>query len=276
MAIILDGKTLSKNLTEKLKEEVKLLKKQLAFTPKLATILVGNDKASEIYVSMKRRACKGIGLDSVLIKLPGTTTTKQLLDEIEKLNKDKKVSGILLQHPVPKQIDEQLCFNKIKESKDVDGVNTNNFGKLAMNLKSFKSATPLGIMMLLEHYNINLEGKHAVIVGRSQILGKPIASLMLNSNATVTITHSKTKNLPDILKTADLIVACVGSPHFIKTKWLKPGAIVIDAGYNEGSIGDVEQKNLANIASYYTPVPGGVGPMTIYALLYQTVQAIKP
>ncbi|MGD9901319.1 MAG: bifunctional 5,10-methylenetetrahydrofolate dehydrogenase/5,10-methenyltetrahydrofolate cyclohydrolase [Spirochaetales bacterium] len=275
MSTILDGKSLSKNIETALIERVAALKERLLFTPKLATILVGDDESSVTYVSMKARACKRIGLESLSIKMPKETSTEELLAKIEELNKDKTVCGILLQHPTPKQIDETACFNKILESKDVDGVNTNNFGKIAMGIDAFKPATPLGIMMLLKHYNINVSGKNAVVIGRSQILGKPIASLLLNEDATVTICHSKTQALNKILKTADIVVAAVGIPNFIKSKSLKRGVIVIDAGYNAGNVGDVDPYKIDKVSSYYTPVPGGVGPMTIAALLTQTVEAAE-
>ena len=273
--MVLDGRVLANKIKEKLAKEVVDLKNKLNATPKVATILVGDDEASRVYVNMKRKATREIGLGSVLVKMPEQTTTEELIKKIEELNKDVSVCGILLQHPVPKHIDEGKCFNAINERKDIDGVNTNNFGKMAMGQKAFYSATPLGIMLLLEHYNINVEGKHALIIGRSQILGKPVASMLLNKNATVTIAHSKTKNLEELLKQADIVVACVGKPNFIKTSTLKQGVIVIDAGYSSGNIGDVEQENLEHIASYYTPVPGGVGPMTIAALLTQAVESIK-
>lgn len=273
--MILDGKKLASDIKVKLKQEVDKLKNKLSYLPKVATILVGDDEASRVYVNMKRKATQEIGLESVLVKLPEQTTTEELIAKINELNNDTAVCGILLQHPVPKHIDEAKCFNAILEKKDIDGVNTNNFGKMAMGQTAFYSATPLGIIMLLEHYKINVEGKHALVIGRSQILGKPIASMLLNKNATVTIAHSKTKNLTDLLKQADIVVACVGKPHFIKVNSLKQGVIVIDAGYNAGNVGDVEQLNLETVASYYTPVPGGVGPMTIAALLTQAVQSIK-
>ena len=207
--------------------------------------------------------------------MPANTTTKELMAKIDELNKQKDVCGILLQHPTPKHIDEDVCFNKILISKDVDGTNTASYGKIAMGQKAFAPATPLGIMMLLNHYNINVQSKHALVIGRSQILGKPVASLLLNADATVTIAHSKTRNLDELLKQADIVVACVGIAHFIKAKKLKKGVVIIDAGYNRGNIGDVDLTGVENIASYYTPVPGGVGPMTIVALLTQTVEAVK-
>lgn len=273
--MILDGKTLAKNIKENLKKEVPSLIKTLGFTPKLATILVGEDASSKVYVAMKKRACLEVGLGFELIHLSEKTTTEELLLKINELNNEHDVCGILLQHPVPKHIDEVTCFNAILEEKDVDGVTMANFSKLVMKQSAFVSATPLGILMLLKHYNINVEGKHALVVGRSQILGKPIASILLNENATVTIAHSKTTNLDELLKQADIVVACVGKPHFIKASKLKQGVIIIDAGYNSGNIGDVDLENVEQVASYYTPVPGGVGPMTIAALLTQTIESAQ-
>ncbi len=274
--MILDGKKLSETIKDNLKAEVDELKKTWSFTPQLATILVGNDEASKVYVNMKIKACERIGIDSLFVHLPEETTTQELLVKIEELNNDPKVCGILLQHPTPKHIDELKCFDAILTNKDVDGVNTASFGKIAMgNKNAFVSATPLGIITLLKHYEINVEGKHAVVVGRSQILGKPIAALLLNLNATVTIAHSKTKNLNSLLSEADIVVACVGKPHFIKATDLKQGVIIIDAGYNAGNVGDVDLTNADKIASFYTPVPGGVGPMTIASLLTQTIQSAK-
>lgn len=273
--MILDGKKYSEEIKEKLKIEVEKLKQKSNFIPKLATILVGDDEASKIYVNMKIKACEKIGIGSVSINMPQNSTTEQVINKIEQLNNDLTVCGILLQHPTPKHVDEKKCFDVIKLNKDVDGVNTASFGKMAMGLNSFISATPLGIIMLLSHYNISVEGKTALVIGRSQILGKPISSLLLNNNATVITAHSKTRNLKELLKIADIVVACVGKPHFIKATDLKKGVVIVDAGYNAGNIGDVDLTNVDKIASFYTPVPGGVGPMTISALLTQTVQSFK-
>ena len=273
--MILDGKKLASHIKIDLKNQIEELKSHIAFVPKLATILVGEDEASQVYVNMKIKACKDIGMGSIFVKMPANTTTKELMAKIDELNKQKDVCGILLQHPTPKHIDEDVCFNKILISKDVDGTNTASYGKIAMGQKAFAPATPLGIMMLLNHYNINVQSKHALVIGRSQILGKPVASLLLNADATVTIAHSKTRNLDELLKQADIVVACVGIARFIKAKKLKKGVVIIDAGYNRGNIGDVDLTGVENIASYYTPVPGGVGPMTIVALLTQTVEAVK-
>ncbi len=273
--IILDGKKLSEKIKSQIKTEIELLKEKHSFIPTLATILVGSDPSSQVYVKMKINSCEKLGMKSKLVELPDTTTTEELLKVIDELNIDKSITGILLQHPVPKQIDERLAFDRIAEKKDVDGVNSLSFGKLSMGEKSFNPCTPYGIMLLLEEYGINPSGKQAVVVGRSPILGKPMAMMLLEKDATVTICHSKTKNLPEILKQADIVVGAVGKPEFIKAEWVKDGVVLLDAGYNPGNVGDIDLKNAASKSSYYTPVPGGVGPMTIAVLLLQTMQAAK-
>lgn len=275
MSIILDGKALASKNEHKLKERVEVAKKKLGYVPALATILVGDFAPSVIYVNRKIEACKRIGLESKLVKLDENTSTEELVKIIEDLNKDPKVCGILLQHPVPKQIDEKLCFDKIAIEKDVDGVNTASFGAMSMGMDAYLSATPKGIMMLLDEYNMPLSGKNAVVVGRSQILGKPMAMALLNRDCTVTICHSKTKNLPEIVKGADIVVGALGKPEFIKGEWIKDGAIVVDAGYNKGNIGDVELSTCKDRTYAHTPVPGGAGPMTINALLTQAVESLE-
>lgn len=269
--LILNGKALSKQIECELSKRVEVLKQKLSFVPTLATIIVGDNPASVTYVKMKKRACERVGLNSVIVSLPESTTTEELLCEINKLNNDKTICGILLQHPVPKHIDEMKCFNSIALTKDVDGVNTASFGAYTMGLDAFKCATPLGIMTLLNYYNIPLAGKNAVVIGRSAILGKPVAMLLLNENCTVTICHSKSENLPDIVKKADIVVAAVGRAKFVKKEWLKEGVVLLDAGYNEGNVGDIDLENCIPVCSAYTPVPGGVGPMTIASLITQTV-----
>ena len=275
MALVLNGKTLALETEEKLKKRVAVLKEKLGYAPVLATILVGDNPASVTYVNMKAKACERIGMGSQIIHMPETTTTEELLSAIDKLNSDEKVCGILLQHPVPQQIDERACFDRILLSKDVDGVNSQSFGLMAMGRDAYVSATPLGIIRIMKHYGIEMSGKHAVVVGRSAILGKPVAMLLLNENCTVTICHSRTKNLPDIVKKADIVVGAVGKPKFIKSDWLKPGVVLIDAGYNPGNIGDIDLENAIDICSAYTPVPGGVGPMTINSLILQTVDSAE-
>jgi methylenetetrahydrofolate dehydrogenase (NADP+)/methenyltetrahydrofolate cyclohydrolase len=275
-AKVLDGKALAKQIESELAGRVEKIKvKSGGEPPVLATILVGDDPASATYVRMKSNACKRVGMDSLKVVLPEHTTTKELLSEIEKLNANPNVRGILLQHPVPAQIDERRCFDRISIEKDVDGVTTHGFGRMAMKEAAYGSATPAGIMRLLEHYGIAIEGKNAVVVGRSPILGKPMAMMLLNANATVTICHSKTQGLPEIIGRADIVVGAVGRPEFIKGAWIKKGAVVVDAGYHPGGIGDVELSAVVGRCSAYTPVPGGVGPMTIAMLIAQTVEAAE-
>lgn len=274
MPIILDGKSLATQIELQLKERIlSIIKKTNGTIPVLATILVGDDPSSATYVKMKCNACKRVGLESLPVLLPSSTTTEELLAKIKELNENPIVRGILLQHPVPKQINERKCFDEISIDKDVDGVTSLGFGLMSMGEKAYGSATPKGIITLLEHYNIPLEGKHAVVVGRSAILGKPMTAMLLNKNCTVTICHSKTNNLEHIIKQADIVVGAVGIPEFIKVEWLKQGVVAIDAGYHNGGIGDIQKEGLSSVSSAYTPVPGGVGPMTIATLMQQTVES---
>ncbi|MCO4759736.1 MAG: bifunctional 5,10-methylene-tetrahydrofolate dehydrogenase/5,10-methylene-tetrahydrofolate cyclohydrolase, partial [Oceanospirillaceae bacterium] len=263
----------AKSREEQLHSSVEKLIADGGRKPTLATILVGDDPASATYVQMKINACKRVGMGSLSIEMPASTTTEQLLAEINRLNNDASVNGILLQHPVPDQIDERACFDSIAIEKDVDGVTTQGFGRMAMGEPAFGSATPAGIMTLLRHYDIPLEGKHAVVVGRSPILGKPMAAMLVNANATVTICHSRTENLAEQVGRADIVVGAVGRPELIKAEWIKDGAVVVDAGYHPGAIGDIEKAGLENRATAITPVPGGVGPMTINALISQTLES---
>ena len=273
-AIILDGKELSRISEESIKKKVQELSSQ-NIKPTLATILVGNDPASETYVKMKRNTCARVGMESIAVELCEDTTTEELLEKIRSLNNDVNVHGILLQHPVPSQIDERLCFDEIDINKDVDGVTCLGFGNMSMGLDAYGSCTPAGIMRLINHHDIQVEGLNAVVVGRSPILGKPMAMMLLNMNATVTICHSRTTNLDLIIKNADIIVGAVGIPKFIKSDWIKKDAIVIDAGYHPEKCGDIDLDNIEKIASAYTPVPGGVGPMTINTLILQTLQSAE-
>ena len=273
-AILLDGKELSRISEESIKKKVQELSSQ-NIKPTLATILVGNDPASETYVKMKRNTCARVGMESIAVELSENTTTEELLEKIRSLNNDVNVHGILLQHPVPSQIDERLCFDEIDINKDVDGVTCLGFGNMSMGLDAYGSCTPAGIMRLINHHNIKVEGLNAVVVGRSPILGKPMAMMLLNMNATVTICHSRTTNLDLIIKNADIIVGAVGIPKFIKSDWIKKGAVVIDAGYHPEKCGDIDLDNIEKIASAYTPVPGGVGPMTINTLILQTLQSAE-
>lgn len=274
--LILDGKKLSLEIEAQLAERVKKIKeKHKGRAPILATILVGSDPASMTYVKMKGNACLRVGLEPQKVEMPETTTTEQLAAKIGELNRNPDVAGILLQHPVPKQIDERLCFDSIRLEKDVDGVTTWGFGRMAMGERAYGSATPQGIMTILDHYQIQLSGRHAVVVGRSPILGKPMAAMLLNANCTVTICHSKTHNLGDLVRQGDIVVGAVGKPKFIQASWVKDGAVVVDAGYHPGGLGDVDLEGVKDRVSAYTPVPGGVGPMTIATLITQTVEAAE-
>ena len=273
-ALLLDGKKLASTSEIEIAKEVSELK-SYGINPTLATILVGNDPASETYVRMKRNTCKRVGMESIAVELSESTTTDELLNTINDLNKDNSVHGILLQHPVPSQIDERKCFDAIDINKDVDGVTCLGFGNMAMGLNAYGSCTPAGIIRLIQYYKLDIEGLNAVVVGRSPILGKPMAMMLLNLNATVTICHSRTTNIEKIIKNADLIVGAVGIPRFIKTEWVKQGAIVIDAGFHPEKCGDIDLDGMTNISSAYTPVPGGVGPMTINTLILHTMQSAK-
>lgn len=271
--IVLDGKAYSKQLEAELSARVQRL--GLKEPPILATILVGDDPASATYVRMKGNACRRVGMESLSIHLPGTTTTEELLAKIDELNANPRVLGILLQHPVPKQIDERACFDRIALAKDVDGVTAHGFGRMAMDEPAYGSATPAGIMRLLRHYQIPIEGRETVVVGRSPILGRPMAMMLLAANATVTICHSRTKNLSEVVRRAEIVVGAVGKAEFIRAAWIRDGAVVVDAGYHPGGVGDIELAGVIDRCSAYTPVPGGVGPMTIATLIAHTVEAAE-
>ena len=273
-AQILDGKKLASDSEKEILESVSVLKEK-GIIPTLATILVGDDPASETYVRMKQETCKRVGMESLAINLPKETSTEELLLKIDELNNDKKIHGILLQHPVPNQINERKCFERISIEKDVDGVTCLGFGRMSMDLSAYGSCTPAGIMRILEFYDVDISGMNAVVVGRSPILGKPMAMMLLNKNATVTICHSRTKELEDHVRNADLVVGAVGVPKLIKKEWLKKGAVVIDAGYHPEKCGDIDLDGIEEIASSYTPVPGGVGPMTINTLILNTMEAAR-
>ena len=272
---VIDGKAYAREVEAEIRTLVQDIIAKTGKTPVLATILVGNNPASVTYVRMKGNACARVGMLSRKVELPESTTTQELLEVINRLNRDPEVCGILLQHPVPAHIDERACFDAISLEKDVDGVTTAGFGRAAMGLDAFCSATPLAIVSLLKRYNIPLEGREAVVIGRSPILGKPVAALLLNENATVTIAHSKTRNLPDIVRRADIVVAAVGKPLFVKEAWIKEGAVLMDAGYNAGNVGDIDLEACIPHCSAYTPVPGGVGPVTIAMLMKQTAAAAQ-
>jgi methylenetetrahydrofolate dehydrogenase (NADP+)/methenyltetrahydrofolate cyclohydrolase len=274
--LVLDGKAVAAAIEQELASRVARLKERSGHpVPVLATILVGDDPASATYVRMKGNACRRVGMDSLRVDLPSDTVTATLLAKIDELNADPAVQGILLQHPVPKGIDERACFDRIAIDKDVDGVTALGFGRMCLGEPAYGSATPAGIMRLLQHYQVPIAGRHAVVVGRSPILGKPMAMMLLNEHATVTICHSRTQNLPDHVRSADMVVAAVGRPRFVKGDWIKPGAVVIDAGYHPQKVGDVDLEEALKRASAYTPVPGGVGPMTIAMLIAQTVSAAE-
>tara|TARA_B100001175_G_scaffold145018_1_gene123160 strand:+ start:1435 stop:2268 length:834 start_codon:yes stop_codon:yes gene_type:complete len=275
MKKILDGKKVASETENLLKQRVETLKSEKGYTPTLATILVGSDPASATYVKMKGNACERVGMKSLKVELSESTTTEVLLAKISELNLNPEISGILLQHPVPDQINERACFDAIDVKKDVDGVTCLGFGNISMGEEAYGSCTPQGIIRLLDYYGINPEGKHAVVVGRSPILGKPMAMMLLNKNATVTICHSRTKDLEDHISKADIVVGAVGIPKFIKSDWIKDDAVVIDAGYHPEKCGDIELDGIIDRCKAYTPVPGGVGPMTINTLILQTVEACE-
>ncbi|TCC47909.1 bifunctional 5,10-methylene-tetrahydrofolate dehydrogenase/5,10-methylene-tetrahydrofolate cyclohydrolase [Kribbella capetownensis] len=274
-ATLMTGTDLAAEMVAKAADRARALQERTGVQPCLATVLVGDDPASATYVRMKQNRSKKAGIGSRSVVLPAETTTEELVAELTKLSEDPAVHGILLQHPVPAQIDERAAFEAIDPAKDVDGVTTRSFGAMAFGEPGFRSATPGGIMRLLEAYDVPIAGAHAVVIGRSPILGKPVGMLLLASNATVTYTHSRTTDLPAIVRTADIVVAAVGRANFVQGDWLKPGAVVVDAGYNEGNVGDVDFAAAAEVASLITPVPGGVGPMTIALLLEQAVDAAE-
>lgn len=274
----IDGKEVSAAVREQITNEVSQLKAK-GITPGLAVIIVGNDPASRVYVNNKKKGCDQTGMNSFEYALPEETTTQELIDLIEKLNKDEKVHGILCQLPVPKQIDEEKVLNAISPEKDVDAFHPVNCGKVMTGDYRFAPCTPAGMVEMLKYYNIPVAGKHCVIIGRSNIVGKPMAMLMLKNNATVTVCHSRTENLKEITKQADILVAAVGRPKFVTADMVKDGAVVLDVGINrmeDGKLcGDVDFDAVAEKTSFITPVPGGVGPMTITMLLKNTLEAAK-
>jgi methylenetetrahydrofolate dehydrogenase (NADP+) / methenyltetrahydrofolate cyclohydrolase len=274
-AKLMIGTDLAAEMVAKAADRARALQDRTGVQPCLATVLVGDDPASATYVRMKQNRSKKAGIGSRSVVLPAETTTEELVGELQKLSADPAVHGILLQHPVPAHIDERAAFEAIDPAKDVDGVTMHAFAAMAFGEPGFRSCTPGGILWLLEAYDVPIAGAHAVVIGRSPILGKPVGMLLLASNATVTYTHSRTTNLAEIVRTADIVVAAVGKANFVRGDWLKPGAVVVDAGYNEGNVGDVHFEEAAQVASLITPVPGGVGPMTIGLLLEQTVDAAE-
>ncbi len=278
MAEILDGRMVAKKIRQGLKSEVEDLKAN-GINPKLAVIMVGEDPSSKIYVKNKSIACNEVGIEYEEFLLSETTTMEELLDLIDKLNKDATIHGILLQSPIPKGLDINEAFRAIDPKKDVDGFNPFNVGKLCLGQDTFVSCTPFGIIKLLGEYNIEIEGKNAVVVGRSNIVGKPMMQCLLNKNATVTVCHSKTKDLKEVTKEADILVVAIGRANFIKKDMVKENAVVIDVGINRGEngklCGDVDFEEVSKVASYITPVPGGVGPMTIAMLMNNIVKAAR-
>ena len=277
MTNIINGKEISDKFLKKLKKEVCNLKTELNLQPALAVIIVGDDPASKIYVRNKKRACEEIGIKSIEFALPTNTSENELLNLIDALNKRPDVNGILVQMPLPPHINEKIIIAHINPIKDVDAFHETNVGKIMIGNFKFLPCTPAGIIHLLDESNIEISSKHCVIIGRSNIVGKPLAMLMLHRDATVTICHSKTKTLTEICKTADILIAAVGKVNFVTSNMVKPGAVVVDVGINRcenGKIcGDVDFEHVKNIASYITPVPGGVGPMTISMLMKNTITA---
>ena len=278
MAELIDGKKVSAKIRENLKEKVEGLKKE-GINPKLAVIMVGEDKASKVYVKNKSKACNEIGIEYEEFLLPENIEMVELIRIIKELNNREDVHGILLQSPIPKHLDIKEAFNNIDFRKDVDGFNPINVGKLTVGEDSFISCTPYGIIKLLEEYQISIEGKNVVIIGRSNIVGKPLIQCLLNKNATVTVCHSKTKNIEEITKNAEILIVAIGKAKFVKADMVKENAVVIDVGINRNELGklegDVDFEEVEKKASYITPVPGGVGPMTIAMLMSNVVEAAK-
>lgn len=276
MAVIIDGKRVAKEIRENLNIKCKELK-QRGVTPKLAVIMVGDNKASQVYVRNKSKACEEVGIQFEEYLLDENTEQEELIELIEKLNQNKNINGILLQSPIPRNLDINEAFRKITHEKDVDGFNPINVGKLCLNQDTFVSCTPYGIMKLFESYDIDLESKNVVILGRSNIVGKPLIQCCLNKNATVTVCHSKTKDLSKYTKNADIVISAIGKAKFVTADMVKKGAVIIDVGINrtdDGKItGDVDFENVSKKASYITPVPGGVGPMTIAMLMNNVIKA---
>ena len=279
MAVLMDGKLVSEKTRDNIKSEVERLKNEFNKTPGLAVIVVGDDPASAVYVRNKHKACLAVGMNSYQIALPATISQDELIFKIEELNADPLVDGILVQLPLPAHISEIAVTKAILPEKDVDAFHSENVGKIMIGKYDFLPCTPAGIVRLLDFYNISVEGKNCVVIGRSNIVGKPMALLLLERNGTVTVCHSKTKNLKEITKTADIIIVAIGKPRFLTADMVKAGAVIVDVGINRGDdgklVGDVDFEAVSEVASYITPVPGGVGPMTITMLLENTLTAAK-
>jgi len=272
---IMDGAALARRLLEETAARALRFEARVGRPPCLTAILVGEDPASMTYVRMKRARCRDAGLDSRLVQLQATSTTAEVVRIVRALSEDPNVDGILLQHPVPRHVDEREAFEAIAPAKDVDGVTARSFAAMALGLPGFSPCTPAGIMRLLDEYGVQPEGMHAVVIGRSPILGKPVGMLLLARDATVTYCHSHTRDLPSIVRNADIVVAAVGHPNLVAGSWLKPASVVIDAGYYPGGVGDVNTEEALATVGLIAPVPGGVGPMTIAMLLSQTVDAAE-
>ncbi|MHC4416276.1 MAG: bifunctional 5,10-methylenetetrahydrofolate dehydrogenase/5,10-methenyltetrahydrofolate cyclohydrolase [Planctomycetota bacterium] len=272
-AKLIDGKKLAERLLAVAAKKVAAIRRTTGVIPSLATVLVGDDRSAVMYTRMKRRRCKEVGIVPRGVELPLGTTTEQLIATIRDLANDDLVHGILVQHPVPRALDKRAAFEAIPLEKDVDGVTSSALGRMILGMPAFASCTPRGIMALLDEYDVDLNGADAVVIGRSPILGRPMASMLINRHATVTLCHSRTRGLSNIVRRADILIAALGRPRFIQGDWIKPGAVVIDAGYNEGNVGDVDFERAIERASLITPVPGGVGPMTIATLINQTADA---
>ena len=272
-AVLMTGAELARTITASTAQRGAEFCSRTGRPPKLAAVLVGEDPASVTYVAMKQRRATTANIGSQVVKLPASTSTLQVVGAVAELSADPAIDGILVQHPVPSHVDERAAFDAIDPAKDVDGVTMRSLAAMALGLPCLASATPAGIVRLLDSYGVELAGKHAVVIGRSPILGKPVGLLLLARDATVTFCHSRTADLADVVRSADLVVAAVGKPKFVRGDWLKPGAVVVDAGYNQGNVGDVDFDEAVQKTSLVTPVPGGVGPMTLAVLLEQTVTA---
>lgn len=269
----MDGRKLARRVLEEVKAKVERIQAASGAVPCLATVLVGNDPASVMYTRMKRKRCLDVGMTPRRLEFEPSIGTAALVAEVEKLGADPAVHGILVQHPVPAPLDRRAVFEAIAPAKDVDGVTSATLGRVILGMPAFVPCTPAGIMRLLRAYNVPLDGAQAVVLGRSPILGRPMASMLVNAHATVTLCHSRTRNLPGIVRGADVVIAAVGHPRFVQGDWLRPGAVVVDAGYNEGNVGDVDFEAALERVSLITPVPGGVGPMTIAELMDHTADA---
>ncbi|MBS1717008.1 MAG: bifunctional 5,10-methylenetetrahydrofolate dehydrogenase/5,10-methenyltetrahydrofolate cyclohydrolase [Armatimonadetes bacterium] len=278
-ATILDGKALSRSIRDQLKVRVDALRSR-GVTPRLDVLVASQDPSSLAYVNMKHKWAAELGMTGQAYYVDSSWSQSQLIDKIRELNENPEVHGVLIQHPLPSHLDEHEALLTLGSQKDVDGITPQSLGRLTADLPGFRCATPLGIIKILEHYNLDVTGRRALVIGRSVILGKPAALMLLQKNATVTIAHSKTQSLPELCREADVVVAAIGRPEYVKGDWIKPGAIVIDAGYSKvegrkGDVGDVEFETAQQVAGYITPVPGGVGPMTVASLLSNCVEAAE-